>query len=242
MQTDTDVAAKKHGLSTVNLKKSLIPIDEYALREGITENIIEQCGEIGLLQLRKFRGKKFVVDVPLRKARQDESEDDMLELLEPGRKIRTLQIAALLLTAFLITSLIFNLMLHLNKEITIEMPSQAYVAAENTLNESVQLRQDTIKFQNFLSVSRAELQRLQNQLAVSSIEVEGIGNELAKSRQSIETIQIQLTPSRENLRTIQNELIKTHQSIEAMQQQNSQAIEQLNRQIQKSKSQLNQNP
>ena len=240
MQTDADVATKKHSLSTVRLKKTLIPIDEYALREGITEDIIEQCSEIGFLQLRKFHGKTFVVDIPLNKDQPDPSDEDLIDLIAPARNIHKLQIIALLATACLITSLLFNLMLYLNKEITIQMPSQAYVTAENALNESMQIRQDSIKFQNFLSVSGAELQRLQNQLAVSSIEIESIGNELAKSGQNLDAIGEQLTPAKEKLKTVQNQLIEIRQSIETLQQQNTQTIEQLQTRIQKLRSQLSQ--
>jgi len=46
-------------------KRSLLPIDEYAAREGLSRDIIEECGRLGIIQIRKYKGKTFVVDVPL---------------------------------------------------------------------------------------------------------------------------------------------------------------------------------
>lgn len=50
---------------TFQFKKELISIDEYAEREGLSRDIIESCAKAGIVQVRKHRGKAFVVDVPL---------------------------------------------------------------------------------------------------------------------------------------------------------------------------------
>ena len=47
------------------LKKSLLSIDEYAAREGLSRDIIERCGKLGIVLIRKYKGKTFVVDLPL---------------------------------------------------------------------------------------------------------------------------------------------------------------------------------
>jgi len=47
------------------LKKSLLSIDEYAAREGLSRDIIEHCGKLGIVLIRKYKGKTFVVDLPL---------------------------------------------------------------------------------------------------------------------------------------------------------------------------------
>ena len=49
----------------LQLKRSLVPIDEYATREGVSRDIVEQCGQLGIVQIRKYKGRTFVVDVPL---------------------------------------------------------------------------------------------------------------------------------------------------------------------------------
>ena len=55
----------QEGGATLQLKRSLLPIDEYAAREGLSRGIIEECGKLGIVQIRKYKGKTFVVDVPL---------------------------------------------------------------------------------------------------------------------------------------------------------------------------------
>jgi hypothetical protein len=49
----------------VQIKRSLLPIDEYAAREGLSVDLVEKCGDLGIVQIRKYRGKTFVVNLPV---------------------------------------------------------------------------------------------------------------------------------------------------------------------------------
>jgi len=51
--------------ATLQLNRSLLPIDEYAAREGVSRSIVEECGKLGIVQIRRCKGRMFVVDVPL---------------------------------------------------------------------------------------------------------------------------------------------------------------------------------
>ena len=44
-------------------KRDLVPLEEYAARVGISSDIIEQQGRLGVVQIRKYKGRKYVVDV-----------------------------------------------------------------------------------------------------------------------------------------------------------------------------------
>jgi isopenicillin N synthase-like dioxygenase len=44
---------------------ALISIDEYAAREGVSAELIKACGEAGIVQIRRHKGKTYVVDRPL---------------------------------------------------------------------------------------------------------------------------------------------------------------------------------
>ncbi len=65
MGITTDQITSRETGSTLQLKRPLLPIDEYAAREGVSRDIVEECGQLGIVQIRKYRGKTFVVDVPL---------------------------------------------------------------------------------------------------------------------------------------------------------------------------------
>jgi archaellum component FlaC len=49
----------------LQLNRPLLSIDEYAAREGVSRGIVEECGKLGIIQIRRYKGQTFVVDVPL---------------------------------------------------------------------------------------------------------------------------------------------------------------------------------
>jgi len=65
METTTNKEFLEQGGSTLQIKRALLSIDAYAAREGISKGIVEECGKLGIVQIRKCKGKTFVVDVPL---------------------------------------------------------------------------------------------------------------------------------------------------------------------------------
>lgn len=48
----------------LHLGKKLLPIDEYSSHTGLSRGLLEQYGRIGIIQIRKYKGRTFVVDVP----------------------------------------------------------------------------------------------------------------------------------------------------------------------------------
>lgn len=65
MQTNTDKVISQETKPTLQLKRPLLPIDEYAAREGLSIKFVEECAKLGIIQIRRYKGKTFVVDVPL---------------------------------------------------------------------------------------------------------------------------------------------------------------------------------
>ena len=65
METSTNEMSSREIVPTLQLKRPLLPIDEYAAREGISRGIVEECAKLGVVQIRKYKGKTFVIDVPL---------------------------------------------------------------------------------------------------------------------------------------------------------------------------------
>jgi len=46
-------------------KHSLVTIQEYAAREGVRVEMLEACGKAGIVQIRRHKGRSYVVDQPL---------------------------------------------------------------------------------------------------------------------------------------------------------------------------------
>jgi len=64
MKTSTNETILQETEPILQLKKSLLPIDEYATRKGMSIDIVEECAKLGIIQIRKYKGRTFVVDVP----------------------------------------------------------------------------------------------------------------------------------------------------------------------------------
>ena len=65
MKTALKQATSQETAATLQLNRPLLPIDEYATREGVSRGIVEECERLGIVQVRKHKGKRYVVDVPL---------------------------------------------------------------------------------------------------------------------------------------------------------------------------------
>ena len=69
----------------LQIKRPLVPIERYAARERITVKTIEKFAKSGLLQIRRFKGRSFVVDLPTKPNIADTettgSQEDIFESL-----------------------------------------------------------------------------------------------------------------------------------------------------------------
>ena len=299
MRTDINRITPEETGPILQLKRPLLPIDEYAARQGISTDIVEEYGKLGIVQIRKYKGKMFVVDVPLSRylyttetpettdqstqltsenmqpedipepmqvlspevlkivneltaAADDEitktkslSEsmrppdsqafeitdeqlkpvDETVEVKEKAKSTqitqedgtqvslliaqakskRTWQIAALLSIAFFFATLVANLWLYTDRKIQLEKLNQANANIQTAYNNSRRATQQIETLQNELSSSKTQIGRVQNELDSYKAQVKTLRNELTQARQ--------------NLRDIQK--------------RNAEAVERLNRQIQK---------
>ncbi len=49
----------------VQLHKPLMPIDAYMAREGVSESVVEEYRQLGIVQIRRHKGKTYVIEIPL---------------------------------------------------------------------------------------------------------------------------------------------------------------------------------
>lgn len=65
METRTVEAAARKTKQTLQLKRPLVPIEEYVAREGISPSVVQEYRQLGIVQIRKHKGRTFVIDVPI---------------------------------------------------------------------------------------------------------------------------------------------------------------------------------
>ena len=65
MKADIDETVLEEAQPILQMKRPLLLIDKYAAREGVSRSIIEKYGQLGIIQIRKYKGQTYVVDVPL---------------------------------------------------------------------------------------------------------------------------------------------------------------------------------
>ena len=46
-------------------KKSLLTVGQYAVRQGVSAGVVQECARLGVVQVRKHKNKTFIVDLPL---------------------------------------------------------------------------------------------------------------------------------------------------------------------------------
>jgi len=71
-KTNNIISAENEHL--LQVKRSLIPLARYAEQKGTSESDITKRAKLGIIQLRKFQGKTFIVDTPNSPYRIDAEE------------------------------------------------------------------------------------------------------------------------------------------------------------------------
>lgn len=65
MEATRNETIMQQSWTALHLEKSLLSVDEYARREGLSRSIVENRGKLGIVRIRKYKGKTYVVDVPI---------------------------------------------------------------------------------------------------------------------------------------------------------------------------------
>jgi hypothetical protein len=88
-----------HRARMSHFNRRLVELHEYAKREGITPQDVKKCSEIGVVQLRRHKGKTFVVDMPVCSYDNTDQIDtevaELLGLIQPRFQAASQQQAAL---------------------------------------------------------------------------------------------------------------------------------------------------
>jgi septal ring factor EnvC (AmiA/AmiB activator) len=226
--TGSDTATQK-SMPTSHFKKKLVPLDEYAARQGISSDIIEQQGRLGVVQVRKYKGRKFVVDVPAEQLSSLESGEDEEATAMPVRRHSLTR--SKLVTAGLIAGLVIIIVsifwLYMDAKQKLDDLNAEFASIQSRYNDLITVNQNVKALQDELAGSKAELARIQNRIAVSKAEMERIQADLNKARRNLETIQSelagiqgQLSLSKVEIEGIQNGLNESRRDLDTLHQQN----------------------
>jgi archaellum component FlaC len=224
-----DSASQKAGPAS-HFKRTLVPLDEYASREGISSDIIEKQGQLGVLQIRKFKGQKFVVDVPVEQLEEYENEEDSESLAKSLRPRTTTasKFLTIALTVGFMIIIVSVLFLYIDSRQKLNDLMVEYTSLQNKYNDLTSTNKNLKSVQNDLADSKAEFARIQNRIAESKTDLEKIQSDLSKSRRNLETIQSDLTTiqgqlslSKVEIESTQNGLNETKGTLDKMHQQNA---------------------
>jgi hypothetical protein len=218
--------------SSSHFKRNLVPLNEYAARQGISTDIIEQQGQLGVIQIRKFKGQKFVVDVPAEQLSEFET-DDFAEAAGKTIKPRVTTASKLFtagLTVGLIIIVVSVFWLYMDAKTKLDDLNAEYTSIQKRYNDLTSANQSLKAMQEQLVVAKAEFARIQNRIAASRTDMEKIQGDLSKTKRNFDAIQSELNSiqgqmslSKVEIESIQNSLNESKNQLDALYKQNSAA-------------------
>jgi len=213
-----------------HFRRELVPLDEYAARQGISSDIVEQQGQLGVIQIRKFKGQKFVVDVPAEELSEFETEGPEEFTGAPARPRQTTvsKWITVGLTAGLIIIVVSVFWLYMDAKTRLDDLTAEYTSIQNRYNDVTTTNESIKSLREELSSSKAELGRIQGKISTSKAELEKIQADLNKARQNLTTIQSELTGiqgqislSKVEIEGVQDGLNETRDDLDTLHRQNS---------------------
>ncbi len=215
--------------SNSHFRRNLVPLDEYATRQGISSEIVEQQGQLGVIQIRKFKGQKFVVDVSPEELSEFENEtapETAVQTIIP-RSTTSSKIFTIVLTAVTMVIIVGLFWLYMSTKTRLDNLTAEYKSIQRRYNEMSAANQSLTDIQERLVAAKAEFARIQNQIASSRIEMEKIQGDLNKTRRNLDSIQSDLTAvqgqmslSKVEIEGVQNSLNESKNQLDSLHKQN----------------------
>ncbi|MGA2071445.1 MAG: hypothetical protein ABSG97_08850 [Sedimentisphaerales bacterium] len=218
--------------SSSHFKRTLVPLDEYAAQHGISSDIIEQQGQLGVIQIRKFKGQKFVVDVPAEQLSEFET-DDFAEAAGKTTKTHSTtssKVFTIGLVVGIMVIIVGLFWLYMSTKTKLDDLNAEYTSIQKRYNDLTSTNQNLKVMQEQLAGAKAEFARIQNRIAASRTDMEKIQGDLNKTKQNFDTIQAELTTlqgqislSKVEIESVQNSLNESKNQLNTLYRQNSDA-------------------
>ena len=231
-ETAAGNTAAQNAESYSHFKRTLVPLDEYAARQGISSDIIEQQGQLGVIQIRKFKGQKFVVDVSAEQLSEFET-DDFAEAAGKTIKPRVTTASKLFtagLTVGLIIIIVSVFWLYMDAKTKLDDLNAEYTSIQKRYNDLTSANQSLEAMQEQLVIAKAEFARIQNRITVSRTNMEKIQGDLSKTKRNFDAIQSELNSiqgqmslSKVEIESVKNSLNESKNQLDTLYKQNSAA-------------------
>jgi len=244
MVTTTNETISQEAEPVLQLKKSLLPINEYAARKGLSIDIVEECARLGIIRIRKYKGRTFVVDVPRSPYTYDsETIDEPTKtkdkpestgitqtavyhlgiLTEQAEAKRTWQITALLSFAFFLIALFGSFWFYFERNLQLERLEQARASIQMAYSNSGEAAQQMETLQNTLKNSKVQIERARAELANYKAQV----TTLQEAAQQTETLQNTLKNSKAQIERARAELANYKTQVTTLQNELTQVRQNL---------------
>jgi Tfp pilus assembly protein PilO len=229
--TGDDTALQK-AESSSHFKRNLVPLHEYATRQGISSDIVEQQGQLGVIQIRKFKGQKFVVDVSPEQLSEFENGDAAETARKPvvPRTTTSSKIFTIVLAAVIMVIIVGLFWLYMSTKIRLDDLNAEYKGIQSRYNEITSTNQSLKAIQEQLAIAKTEFARIQNRIAASRTNVGKIQGDMDKTKRNLDiaqsdlaTIQGQMSLSKAEIENIQNNLNEIKNQLDTLYRQTPEA-------------------
>jgi methyl-accepting chemotaxis protein len=221
MKTNTTQEIFEDTIPRLQLKRPLVPIDEFAAREGVSRSAIEDWARLGLVQIRKHKGKTFVVDVPPAPyddpGRIPDNRQEQNSKGSPPKSTAIWKTTTIVSAVCAFASVLAGIWLYFDRQGLLNSVTLAYERFDQTNKSLALTKQRAEILQNHLDEVKMKLDQLQDQLIQSQAEVKDMRNQFDNTKQNIDSIRQdnaeaaqQLNEQIDKLTKLTNEASKGH--------------------------------
>ena len=193
METIIEQETFEDTVPKLRLERPLVPIDEFAAREGVSRSAIEDWANLGLVQIRRHKGKTFVVDVP--PAPYDDScripinRQEPCSASAPPKPIgRLWQPIAIVSVVCAFAAVLASSWLYADRQGLLDGITLVYEKIDRANENFMRTKQQAEILQSQFYEAKMELDRLRGQFVRSQAEAKDVRNQLNSARQNLDSI------------------------------------------------------
>jgi uncharacterized membrane-anchored protein YhcB (DUF1043 family) len=192
METIIEQETFEDTVPRLQLERPLVSIDEFAAREGVSRSAIKDWANLGLVQIRRHKGKTFVVDVP--PAPYDDScripgnRQEPSSRIAPPKPTGLWQPIAIVSVVCAFAAVLASSWLYADRQGLLDGITLVYEKIDRANENFMRTKQQAEILQSQFDEAKMELDRLRGQFVRSQAEVKDVRNQLNSDRQNLDSI------------------------------------------------------